>query len=78
MKVRSAEKPMHAVIGAHIDLRNLKKRYREKFAIMASGERVYWCQLQACTVRVESNVKQCATCSATTYVVRSYLQIRKV
>ena len=58
MKVRSAEKPMHAVIGAHIDLRNLKKRYREKFAIMASGERVYWCQLQAYTVgRVESDVE---------------------
>ena len=56
MKVKSAEKPMHAVIGAHIDLRNLKKRNRDKFAMMASGKRVSRCQLQAYTVgRVESN-----------------------
>lgn len=54
MKVRSAEKPMHAVIGAHIDLRNLKKRNKEKFAMMANGKRVSWCQLYAYTVgRVE-------------------------
>ena len=56
MNVKSAEKPMHAVIGAHIDLRNLKKRNRDKFAMMASGKRVSRCQLQAYTVgRVESN-----------------------
>jgi hypothetical protein len=33
MKVKRQEKPMHAVMGAHMDLRNLKKRNTEKAAI---------------------------------------------
>lgn len=34
MKVKRQEKHMHAVMGAHMDLKNRKKRYRENPAMV--------------------------------------------